>query len=197
MAKAKNKKPPQKQKQKVKVKAKRGAKKSFYEVKAPLTAAKIHLYSTGLEELDGRIVKLDLSKSLRGKAFELKLKVEVEGEDLEGVPVSLALAGSYIRRVMRRGTDYVEDSFESECRDSKAKVKPFFITRHKVSRAVRRALRNLARKELGSYLKTRTSREIFSEIMANKLQRQLSIKLRKIYPLALCEIRVFEILEEK
>ena len=76
MAKAKNKKPPQKQKQKVKVKAKRGAKKSFYEVKAPLTAAKIHLYSTSSEELDGRIVKLDLSKSLRGKAFELKLKVK-------------------------------------------------------------------------------------------------------------------------
>ena len=29
--------------------------------------------------------------------------------------------------------------------------------------------------------------------MANKIQKQLALKLKKIYPLALCEIRVFEV----
>ena len=184
------------QKQKVKAK-KRGGKKSFYEVSAPLTAAKIHLYSTGIEELDGRVVKLDLTRSLRGKSFELKFSIKSKGEKLEGVPKSLELMGAYIRRVMRKGTDYIEDSFDAECKDAMVKIKPFLIARHKVSRAVRRALRNTARKNLESHLKTRTSGEIFSEIMANKLQKKLSLVLRKIYPLALCEIRVFKVEGEK
>jgi len=179
------------------VKKKRSAKKGFYEVHAPLTSARISLYGTGVEELSGKIVKIDLTRSLKGKGFELRLQTKVVGERLEGEPISLRLAGSYVRRSMRKGTDYVEDSFEAECKDVIARVKPFLITRRRVSRAVRKALRNAAKKNLLAYMKSRTGQEIFSEIMANKLQKVLSLKLKKIYPLALCEIRIFEIERKK
>ena len=33
--------------------------------------------------------------------------------------------------------------------------------------------------------------------MTNKLQKELSFKLKKIYPLALCEIRIFKIVGER
>jgi len=98
-----------------------------------------------------------------------------------------------MRKVVRKGTDYVEDSFEAECRDMNALVKPFLITRKKVSRAVRNALGEEAKSFLKGYVKVRTVKELFEEIITNKLQRQLSLKLKKIYPLALCEIRIFEI----
>jgi ribosomal protein S3AE len=179
-------------KHKLKVR-KKGVKKKFYDVKAPVTATKIQLYGAGVEDLDGRVVKLDLTRSLRGKSFELKLRVKAEGEELVGEPESLVLMGSYVRRAMRKGVDYVEDSFDAECRDVVVKIKPFLIARNRISRAVRKALRDLAKKTLEGYLKNRTAKEIFSEIMTNKLQKQLSSKLRKIYPLALCEIRVFKI----
>jgi len=180
-----------------KVEVKKGEKKKFFEVTAPLTASKIHLYSSSAEELEGRTVKLDLTKMLRGKNFELQFKIKKNGEVLEGIPVRLLLIGSYIRRVIGNGTDYVEDSFETGCRDYDVKIKPFMITRHKVSRAVRKALRDAARDNLTSYVKIRTANEIFSEIMMNKLQKQLSLRLRKIYPLALCEIRIFEVVGKK
>ena len=77
------------------------------------------------------------------------------------------------------------------------KVKPFMLTRQKVSRAVRNALRETARKHLESRLKARNAQEIFSEIMSNRLQKELSLKLKKIYPLAFCVIRVLEIVKEK
>jgi len=172
-------------------------KKSFYDISAPMTAAKISLYASDPDELDGKVVKLDLTRSLRGKSFELKLRVKAEDEKLEGIPFSLILAGSYVRRSMRKGADYVEDSFEAECRDCFARVKPFLITRNRVSRSIRRALREMAKKNIEGYLKARTSKEIFSEIMTNKLQKQLSARLRKIYPLALCEIRVFKVERRK
>lgn len=172
---------------------KKGAKKRFFEVETPLTAAKVHLYSSGEDELDGRVVRLDLSRSLRGKGFELKFRVKFEEGKLRGEPMSLALVGSYVRRMMRKGADYVEDSFQAECKDAKFIVKPFFITRNKVSRAVRKVLRENAKKSLEGHMKNRSSDELFKEIMANKLQKELSLKLKKIYPLALCEIRVFEV----
>ena len=175
------------------VKTKKKIKKSFYEVKAPLVSTKMYLYGSSIEELVGRVIKVDLTKALRGKSLELKFKVKAEGNELHGVPVSVFLSGSYIRRMMRRGIDYVEDSFETECRNKMAVIKPFMITRNKVSRAVRRALRETTKKYLTGYLKTRNAEEILSEIVTNKLQKDLSLKLKKVYPLALCEIRVFEI----
>jgi ribosomal protein S3AE len=178
-------------------KVKKGAKKTFFEVRVPLTSSKIHLYGTSAEELAGRVVKLDLTRSLKGKSFELRLKVKADGGNLEGEPVSIELMGSYIRRMMRTGIDYVEDSFIAECKDTKVRIKPFLITRNKVSRSVRKALRNLARGFLEGHLKARNAIEVFSDITTNKVQKELFLRLKKIYPLALCEIRIFEIVNAK
>lgn len=179
------------------IKVRKTMKKSFYEVSAPLTETKIYLYSTSKENLDGKTVKLDLTKKLRGKSLELRLKVKLKGDKLYAEPESVELVGYFIRRIMRTGIDYVEDSFEADCRDYTTRIKIFLITRKRVSRAVLKALRENARKYLSPYIKTRTSKEIFSDIISNKLQKQLASKLKKIYPLALCEIRIFEIIKEK
>ena len=178
-------------------KVKKGAKKAFFEVKTPLTATKIQLYGYSVEALDGKVVRLDLTRSLKGKSFELRLKVVKDNGGLRAEPVGLELMGSYIRRMMRLGIEYVEDSFITECKDGKVRVKPFMITRNKVSRAVRRELRNNARKFLEAYLKTRTREESFTDTLTNKLQRELFIRSKKIYPLALCEIRILELVNEK
>lgn len=184
-------------KQEQKAKSKRTMKKTFFEVDAPLTSTKIYLYAGSKEELNGKTVKIDLTKNLRGKSLELMLRIKCSQDKLEAVPESILLAGSYIRRIMRKGTDYSEDSFETECRDSLVRIKPFMITRRRVSRGLLKALRENAKKFLESYLKNRNAEEIFSEIISNKLQKQLAVKLKKTYPLALCEIRVFEILKTK
>lgn len=178
-------------------KAKKGVKKSFFEVKTPVTATKIQLYGSSAEELDGKVVKLDLTRSLKGKNFELRLKVVKHDDVLDAEPVSVELLGSYIRRMMRLGIDYVEDSFVAEMKDGKARIKPFMITRKKVSRAVRRELRNVGRKFIEAHLKARDSKEVFTDILTNKIQKDLFVKLKTIYPLALCEIRTFELVSEK
>lgn len=181
-------------KHKEKAKKRKVGKKKFFEVNVPLTASKIHLYGHSKEEFDNNTVKIDMSKNLRGKGLELKAKISFVEDKLESELVSLRLSSPYIKRVMRRGTDYVEDSFEIECKDAKIRVKPFMITRNRVSRAVRRAIREVARKHLQSKIKLRKSEELFSEIITNKIQKELSLKVKKVYPLAMCEIRVLEVL---
>ncbi len=180
-----------------KTKSKKIAKKSFFEVEAPLTSTGIHLYGVSAGEMHGRLIKLDMTKSLRGKSIELRMKILNENGKLVASPVSIELMGSYIRRAIRPGIDYVEDSFEAGGRDFFARVKPFLITRRKVSRAIRKALRINAREYIESYVKIRTAKEIFSDILANKIQKGMASKLKKIYPLALCEIRIFEMVREK
>lgn len=172
-------------------------KKEFFEVKVPMTTTKVMLYASSKEELINRIVKIDLTRNLRGKSLELRVRVKKDGGDLIGIPTDIELMGSYIRRMFRKGIDYVEDSFNTDCRDMNVIIKPFMITRNKVSRAIRNELRKKARDFLERRLKIRNAGEIFTEIITNKIQKELSLKLKKIYPLALCEIRMFKILGPK
>ncbi|MEK6800644.1 MAG: hypothetical protein AABY05_01815 [Nanoarchaeota archaeon] len=177
--------------------SKKTIKKSFFEISAPFTSSKISLYGESPESLAEKTVKLDLTKDLKGKSLELKLRIKNNNGELRAEPEMIELVGSYIRRVMRKGVDYVEDSFITETREGLAQVKPFLLTRKRVSKAIQRALRNETKKFIEVYLKTRTYQEIFSDIITNKLQKNLSSKLKKIYPLALCEIRIFSIIKKK
>ncbi len=177
--------------------ATKSIKKKFFEVKIPLTATKAHVWGATPEEMEGNVIKLDLTRSLRGKSLELRARIKNNKGELEGEPLSLEVLPYYIRRSIRKGTDYVEDSFETECKDAHVRIKPFMLTRKHVSRAIRRSLRETTRKHLEAYIKVRTLEEVFSEITTNKLQKELSLKLKKIYPLALCEIRIIERIEAR
>ena len=57
----------------------KGAKKKFFDVKVPLTSSKASVYAFSPEEIEGKIIKIDLTRSLRGKSFDLKSRVKNEG----------------------------------------------------------------------------------------------------------------------
>ncbi len=171
-------------------------KKKFYDVEMPLISKQTQMQAYEVSELEGRFLKYDLTRMLKGKSVMLTLKVNVEGDKAIAVPKKILLLPYFLRRMIRKGTNYVEDSFQAECADAKVVIKPFLITRRKVSRAVRNALRKKAKEELINYVKDKTAEELFDEILKSQIQRSLSLKLKKIYPLALCEIRVFEVKEK-
>ncbi len=169
-------------------------KKKFFDVSVPLTASKVKLYAINEEELNGKMVKIDMTKNLKGKNVELRARVTHKDGKIDSELVSLILLPSYIRRIMRRGIDYIEDSFTTSCKDAEIIVKTFMITRNHVSRNIRKEVRNAARKFLEGYSNIKTVKELFSELMTNKLQRSVSLKVKKIYPLAFCEIRWIEVI---
>ena len=168
--------------------------KKFFEVSVPLTAAKVKLYAANETELNNKVINIDMTKNLKGKNVEMRAKVSYKDNELTSELISLIVTPSYFRRIMRRGIDYVEDSFETNCKDAQLRVKPFMLTRNRVSRTVRNEIRMTARKFIESYTNIKNTRELFSEIMTNKLQKALSLKVKKIYPLAFCEIRWIEVI---
>jgi ribosomal protein S3AE len=172
-------------------------KKKFFDIEIPIISKQTQMLAYELPELDARSLKYDLTRMLKGKSMMLTLKVKVEDNNAVANPRKIVLMPYFLRRMIRKGTNYVEDSFVTECKDGKIIIKPFLITRRKVSRAVRNALRVKAKEELTNYVKGKTAEELFDEILKNQIQRPLSQKLKKIYPLSLCEIRVLEIKEIK
>ena len=168
-------------------------KKKFFEVYLPLIDAKFEALSNSIEDLNNKTLKMDMTRQLKGKNVELIFSIKVAEGKATGYPKAMTLLSSFIKHMLHTGIDYVEDSITAETKDSVVVIKPFLITRKKVSRAVRRTLRNSARNWLIDYLKTKTDDELFNDILSNHAQKQLSLKLKKIYPLAICEIRILKI----
>ncbi len=167
--------------------------KRFFEVEIPILKKETQLQAYEPEEVEGKTIKYDLTRILKGKNVILYLKVKKQNEKFVAIPAKIELIHSSLSRMVRRGTDYVEDSFVADCKDYQLKIKPFMITRRKVHKSIRNALRNEAKKEIIEYLKDKKSELIFEDILKNQLQKPLSLKLKKIYPLSMCEIRILEI----
>ena len=179
-------------------------KRKFFEVEIPLINKQTPLLAFEIKELEGKFIRYDLTRFLRGKNMLIQLKVQIkeEGKDSEkklratSVAREIQILPCFLKRMVRKGTNYVEDSFSVNCRDAQLRIKPFLITRRKVSRAVRKALREKAREEITKYVGNKNSEEIFDDVLKNKLQKPLSLILKKIYPLSLCEIRMMKVEKE-
>ena len=167
--------------------------KKFIRVEVPLAKSTIELIGSTPEEIQGRTIKLDLTRQLKGKSVEATVKIQIENEKPIAKPIKLKLMPYFIRRMIRKRISYVEDSFETPSQESMIKIKPFLITRKRVSRAIRKTLRNKCKNWIEDYIAERKDNEIFNEILSNRMQKPLSLMLKKTYPLSLCEIRVLEI----
>lgn len=167
--------------------------KKFFEVEIPLTNSSVDVLAYSISDINNRKIKLDLTRQLRGKSIEIAFQIRVEDNKAEAYPIKLTLLPFFIKRMLRKNISYVEDSFSAECKDAQLRIKPFLITRKKVPRAVRKALRQETKAWLEEHVKNKPYKEIFSDIIGNRLQKPLSLKLKKIYPLALCEIRVLKV----
>lgn len=170
--------------------------KKFFDVEIPLINKETQLIGYELEELKGRTIKYDLTRLLKGKSIMMFLKVKIEGSKVFAIPKKIQIMSYFLRRMIRKGTSYVEDSFLTNCKNAQIRIKPFLITRRKVSRAIRNSLRKKAKEFLIEHFKDKTYEEIFDDVLKGKLQKPLSLTLKKIYPLSFCDIRVLEVEKE-
>ena len=165
--------------------------KKFIGVEIPLLKTEIPVLGTPAS-LKSKTIKLDLTRKLKGRALEAVFQIFSNEENLVAYPKKLKLMTSFIRRMMRKKTSYVEDTFKAKCSDISCIIKPFLITRKKVSRAVRKNLRNTSRELILKYVKEKNYIDLCNDILNKELQQTILLRLKKIYPLSFCEIRVIE-----
>ena len=164
-------------------------------VKTKLEEIKLELINLIVEAIpkENKIIKLDITRLLRGKGCQAKFIIKKQDDKYIGKLISLRIYPSYVRRIIRTGTSIIEDSFTCKTKDTTLIIKPFIIARKKIYRSIRNRLREEAREEIKDFCKDKTKEDVFLEILSASLQKQIGRKLKKIYPLAFCDIRVIEI----
>ncbi len=167
-------------------------KRKFITIEVPLLKTSIEALGT-INSLTSKTIKLDLSRKLRGKGLNVTFQIMQLNDTLIAIPKKMELLTSYISKIIRKKLDYVEDSFKATTSDDIIlDVKPLLITRKKVSRAVKNKLRITARENILEFVKANTYLDLTESLFNSELQKIILPKLKKVYPLAFCDLRVLD-----
>ena len=151
---------------------------------------------TEIKTLNGRVLKINLyllTNDSRKQNAEIAFKIiNSDGKTANTEVLGYKILNAYIKKVIRKGKEKVDDSFVCETKDKvKVKVKPFFITKNKTKASVVTSIRHEIRKIVSEVCKDNDFEKIIREIISNNLQRNLKQEIKRIYPLNLFEIREF------
>ncbi len=164
-----------------------------YNVLVPYIGQEFSVLAPNPEKLPGKLMKLDMTRMLRGRNVEAVIKIVKKEDRLVGEFQSLKVIQAYIKRMMRKNVSWIEDSFSCKSKDLQFRIKPFMITKKKVHRSLKKELRENTNRLICEYVTGHTSEEIFEDVVKGTLQKQVVMGLKKIYPVAFFEIRILKI----
>jgi len=149
----------------------------------------------------GRTVEVSmmvLTGEPQKQSINLKFKIiNRVGEKLNTELVEYRISPAAVRRMGRKGKERVEESIRVVTSDGKVmRVKPFLITRGSPKGAVMANIRKTIMQKLPQFVAKLTLEGVFDEILSCRLQRALADTVRKMYPIAVSEIRWALILPE-
>lgn len=183
----------------------RKTKKKFYPVIAPKIfneqeLGEIPLYD--LRDAIGRTLKFNLmtlTNDPKKQHINISFQINnVDDQKAKTEVIGYTIIPSSIRRRIKRKKIRIDDSFVVKTKDNKlVRIKPFLITagfaRSSALKGLKYNLRSILTKDIAKI----DYNDLVKELISYRLQKELREKLKKIYPLAVCEIRVMEIEKEK
>ena len=75
-------------------------KQKIFDVEIPLINKIVNLRAFDLKDLDGRFLKYDLTRILKGKSAIIQLKVKIEDNQAIASPRKIRLMPSYLKRMV-------------------------------------------------------------------------------------------------
>jgi len=118
-----------------------------------------------------------------------KIVAAVDNKAVAGI-TGISLTQAYVKRLVRRGRDKVDDSFTVKSKDNKVlRVKPLVITNSKTTKTVNSKIRLELRVIIANMLKNTNSEEFFANLINQRIQKGIKEKLSKIYPVKFIDIR--------
>jgi ribosomal protein S3AE len=158
-----------------------------------------HVYEK--EELIGKTLTLNLAtitNDMKKQNINVTFKVVSVAENKGHTElVNYVLVSSYIKRLIRRNREKIDDSFLAKTKDGKVvRVKPIAITNSDTFNSIVTKIRLGMKALIKSALKQRTYDEFVNDIISMRFQKEMKEKLNKIYPLKYIDVRQI-LLEEK
>jgi len=143
------------------------------------------------------LMALTNSHRKQGTNVMFKISGQHEGKLITDF-TGLRIMPPVVRRMIRRGKEKIEDSFICSTLDGKkVKVKPIVVTRAKSKGSVTTAMRKAAKIFLARAIAKTAYETLVELVVDSKLQKEMYSTLSKIYPVSVCEIRWFSLIEGK
>jgi len=146
-----------------------------------------------IENVIGRSVDLNFAFVLNNFKYQ-NYKVIFQINKISGLKAytevkEVMLYPSYIRRITRKGTSKIEDSFIVKTNDGyDVRIKPLVITRFKAHRSQRTEIRKVYRKYLEEKVYSLKYYELIEKVINYDLQNEIKPTLNKIFPVSNVEI---------
>lgn len=182
----------------------RSHKKVWYTIISPKIFGQRELgesYLTTPQTAIGRTVKVnlkDITNNVKDQNSYLWFKIDrLEGSKLHSYVVGFELMPSFVKRLVRKNADRLDDYFSFTNKDNKKViVKTVMITMSKIHRSIQAKLR----KQLNEFLHEEITKTDFDTLMsavANyKIQGSIKKRLSKVYPLKEVAFRVIKLQEQ-
>jgi small subunit ribosomal protein S3Ae len=152
------------------------------------------VYKDNVENVIGRSIDLNLAFVLNNFKYQ-NYKVIFQINKISGLKAytevkEIMLYSSYIRRITRKGTSKIEDSFIVKTSDGyEVRIKPLVITRFKAHRSQKTEIRKTYRKYLEEKASSLKYYELIEKVINYDLQNEIKPTLNKIFPVSNVEIR--------
>jgi small subunit ribosomal protein S3Ae len=180
-------------------------KKVWHKVLAPAIFGKKEIgesYLTSAEQAKGRPLRVnlkDLTGSMRDQNVYVSFKISKwQGTTLETVPMGYELTPQFVKRMVRKNCNKLEDYFTLKTKDGKSViVKTLMLTLHKVPRSTRSSLRLGLQKTLTEEFAKNNFETVLNLLVGNKIQYPAKKKLAKIYPMKEVAVRKMILVTEK
>jgi small subunit ribosomal protein S3Ae len=166
-------------------------KKKWYVISAPALFNETPIgetYLSSVDELSNKYATVNLStltRSMRKQNVNVMFKVSSVVDDKAKTEIiGYSLVNAAMKRLVRRGRDKIIDSFLAKTKDEKIlRVKPLILTLNCGTHSMQTAVRLETRRFIREFFFSKTVEEIFSEIINEKLQKELKKIVLKIVPL--------------
>lgn len=137
---------------------------------------------------------MSLSGDVKRQSVNVVFRIQdVKDSEALAEVVSYGLMQSYVRRVVRKGSSKLDDSFVCESKDNiKLRFKPLLQTRFKACNKTLKDIRKKTRALLTDGVKKQDYTEVMSKVISNELQKSIMDGIKKIYPISFCGFRVVE-----
>jgi ribosomal protein S3AE len=129
--------------------------------------------------------------------IQFKVRDIKDGKAMTEV-VRYSMIPSLLKRFVRKGRVKIDDSFVVVTKDNRyVRLKPMLITNARTHSSVVTNLRVTAKKLMQNVIANYSYNQFVDEVLSYRLQKFIRDNLHKTYPLKICEIRDFHVLDKK
>ena len=153
--------------------------------------------SSDPKSLIGRTIKfslMNLTREIKHQNIKIIFSINSVNENnaLTEV-VGYELVPSFIKRITRTGREKIDDVNTYETKNNiKLVLKLLIMTKSKTKRSILSNLRHKSKEFLTAKIQKQDYSELITSLITYTLQKELKSTLSKIYPVAVCDVRVLK-----